>query len=364
MKDMKHIPCILQIILVTCIALTACTNEIPYNEQAREPQLILNAQLTAGAKENYAYLHLSEGNRIGRVTQGSLTLYINGKAAETPEEISPEELCSDLKGTIDDEQFEQLLRNIHFKKFRITSELHPGDHIRLEAIAENGTYHASAETTVPQPIESLQVDTALAYLREYAGDVLYRQYKITLKDLPDEKSYYRLDISHELQQLVTYWTYRYDAGGNLVKEQRDTLLTSVPMPKIINREDIILTDGHPHNYNDEENELFPTTRNKYNLFTDNRFPDASATLKVYTPTYHTEPPYFLNYIDYHNSQTITVSIYSLTEEQYRYQKALNTLDDENYEEVLMEPVSIPTNVTGGLGFVGADSRTQFVLHIP
>lgn len=361
---MKRITYILQTLLSACIALAACTNEIPYNEQARDPQLILNAQLTAGEKVNYAYLHLSEGNRIGRITQGSLTLYINGKAAEPPEEISPEELYSDLKGTIDDEQFELLIRNIHFKKFRITSELHPGDHIRLEAIAENGTYHASAETTVPRPVESLQVDTALAYLREYAGDVLYRQYKITLKDLPGEKNYYRLDISHELQQLVTYWTYRYDAGGNLVKEQRDTLLTSVPMPKIINREDIILTDGHPHNYNDEENELFPTTRNKYNLFTDNRFPDASATLKVYTPTYHTEPPYFLNYIDYHNSQTITVSIYSLTEEQYRYQKALNTLDDENYEEVLMEPVSIPTNVTGGLGFVGADSRTQFVLHIP
>lgn len=361
---MKRITYILQTLLSACIALAACTNEIPYNEQARDPQLILNAQLTAGEKVNYAYLHLSEGNRIGRITQGSLTLYINGKAAETPEEISPEELYSDLKGTIDDEQFELLIRNIHFKKFRITSELHPGDHIRLEAIAENGTYHASAETTVPRPVESLQVDTALAYLREYAGDVLYRQYKITLKDLPGEKNYYRLDISHKLQQLVTYWTYRYDAGGNLVKEQRDTLLTSIPMTKIINREDIILTDGHPHNYNDEENELFPTTRNKYNLFTDNRFSDASATLKVYTPTYHIEPPYFYDYIDYHNSQTITVSIYSLTEEQYRYQKALNTLDDENYEEVLMEPVSIPTNVTGGLGFVGADSRTQFVLHLP
>lgn len=361
---MKRITYILQTLLSACIALAACTNEIPYNEQARDPQLILNAQLTAGEKANYAYLHLSEGNRIGRITQGRLTLYINGKVAETPEEISPEELYSDLKGTIDDEQFELLIRNIHFKKFRITSELHPGDHIRLEAIAENGTYHASAEITVPRPVESLQVDTALAYLREYAGDVLYRQYKITLKDLPGEKNYYRLDISHELQQLVTYWTYRYDAGGNLVKEQRDTLLTSIPMTKIINREDIILTDGHPHNYNDEENELFPTTRNKYNLFTDNRFSDASATLKVYTPTYHIEPPYFYDYIDYHNSQTITVSIYSLTEEQYRYQKALNTLDDENYEEVLMEPVSIPTNVTGGLGFVGADSRTQFVLHLP
>lgn len=185
---MKRITYILQTLLSACIALAACTNEIPYNEQARDPQLILNAQLTAGEKVNYAYLHLSEGNRIGRITQGSLTLYINGKAAETPEEISPEELYNNLKGTIDDEQFELLIRNIHFKKFRITSELHPGDHIRLEAIAENGTYHASAETTVPRPVESLQVDTALAYLREYAGDVLYRQYKITLKDLPGEKT--------------------------------------------------------------------------------------------------------------------------------------------------------------------------------
>lgn len=364
MKDMKHISCILQIILVTCIVLTACTNEIPYNEQARDPQLILNAQLTAGEKENYAYLHLSEGNRIGRVTQGSLTLYINGKAVETPEEISPEELYSDLKGTMDNEQFEQLIRNIHFKKFRITSELHPGDHIRLEAIAENGTYHVSAETTVPRPVESLQVDTALVYLREYWGDALYRRYKITLKDLPGEKSYYRLGINHELRQQITYWFYNYDAEGNLVKEQRDTLITSVPATNIINREDIILTDGHPHNYNDEENELFPIMKNKYNLFTDSQFTDASATLKVYTPIYNSTPPQFINYIDYHNSQTITVSIYSLTEEQYRYQKALNTLDDENYEEVLMEPVSIPTNVTGGLGFVGADSRAQFVLHIP
>jgi hypothetical protein len=360
---MKRIPYILQTLLAACIALAACTNEIPYNEQIYSPQLILNAQLNAGEKENYAYLHLSEGNRIGRVSQGSLTLYINGKSAETPEEISPEELYSDLKGTIDDEQFEQLLRNVHFKKFRITSELHPGDRIRLEAIAENGAYHVSAETTVPRPVESLQVDTALAYLREYQGDVLHRRYKITLKDLPGEKNYYRLDIAHELRQQVTYWAYDYDAEGNLTKEQRDTLLTSVPTTKIINREDVILTDGRPHNYNDEENELFPSIENRYNLFTDSRFTDASVTLKVYTPVYENTPPWVFNYIDYHDSQTITVSIYSLNEEQYRYLKALNTMEDDDYDGVLMEAVSIPSNVSGGLGFVGASTCTKFVLQV-
>lgn len=360
---MKRITYILQTLLTACIALAACTNEIPYNEQIYSPQLILNAQLNAGEKENYAYLHLSEGNRIGRVTQGSLILYINGESAETPEEISPEELYSDLKGTIDDEQFEQLLHNVYFKKFRITSELHPGDHIRLEAIAENGAYHVSAETTVPHPVEYLHVDTALAYLREYQGDVLHRQYKITLKDLPGEKNYYRLNIAHELRQQVTYWAYDYDAEGNLTQEQRDTLLISVPTTKIINREDVILTDGRPHNYNDEENELFPSIENQYNLFTDSRFTDASATLKVYTPVYENTPPWVFNYIDYHDSQTITVSIYSLNEEQYRYLKALNTLEDDDYDGVLMEAVSIPSNVSGGLGFVGASTCTKFVLQV-
>lgn len=43
---MKRITYILQTLLSACIALAACTNEIPYNEQARDPQLILNAQLT------------------------------------------------------------------------------------------------------------------------------------------------------------------------------------------------------------------------------------------------------------------------------------------------------------------------------
>ena len=66
--------------------------------------------------------------------------------------------------------YESLLKSYTlYKLFRLNTPLHPGDNIRLEATAENGKYHASAEVTVPQPIESLHVDTCLAYLREYSG---------------------------------------------------------------------------------------------------------------------------------------------------------------------------------------------------
>ena len=44
----------------------ACENEIPYNPGQQNPQLIMNALLNAGQTENLVYLHLSEGNSIGR----------------------------------------------------------------------------------------------------------------------------------------------------------------------------------------------------------------------------------------------------------------------------------------------------------
>ena len=168
------------IIYITIVSfLTACENEIPYNPGQQDPQIIMNALLETGQAENDVYLHLGEGYSIEHLNEATLFLYINGKIAETPKAVSPEEIYGHLEGELDKEINESLLKSIRFKKYRLTSTLHPGDNIRLEATAENGKYHASAEVTVPQPIESLHVDTCLAYLREYSGQTLYRQYKIT-----------------------------------------------------------------------------------------------------------------------------------------------------------------------------------------
>ncbi len=166
--------------IVAIVLLASCENEIPYNPDNQQPLLIMNAQLDAGKDVNEVYLHLGEGYSIEHLNEATLFLYINGKIAETPKAVSPEEIYGHLEGELDKDIYESLLKSIRFKKYRLTSTLHPGDNIRLEATAENGKYHASAEVTMPQPIESLHVDTCLAYLREYSGQTLYRQYKITL----------------------------------------------------------------------------------------------------------------------------------------------------------------------------------------
>ena len=142
------------IIYITIVGfLTACENEIPYNPGQQDPQIIMNALLETGQAENDVYLHLGEGYSIEHLNEATLFLYINGKIAETPKAVSPEEIYGHLEGELDKDIYESLLKSIRFKKYRLTSTLHPGDNIRLEATAENGKYHASAEVTVPQPIE-------------------------------------------------------------------------------------------------------------------------------------------------------------------------------------------------------------------
>lgn len=42
---------------------------------------------------------------------------------------------------------------------------------------------------------------------------------------------------------------------------------------------------------------------------------------------------------------------------------MNCLNSEDYNETFMEPVIVPQNVSGGLGFVGASSEQQVTLRM-
>ena len=96
----------------------ACENEIPYNPGQQNPQLIMNALLNAGQTENLVYLHLSEGNSIGRINEATLSLYVNDKQAESPQAISPEEYYGNMQNQLDKGQYEALLKSMRFKIFR------------------------------------------------------------------------------------------------------------------------------------------------------------------------------------------------------------------------------------------------------
>lgn len=370
MKAITRLHLIIYITIIT--ALASCENEIPYNPGHLEPLLIMNTQLNADSDSNLVYLHLSEGNDIGRINEATLSLYVNGQLAESPNALTPEEMYGHLKDNYGNDFYEILIKNVHFKKFPLSTALHPGDIVRLEATAENGKYHVSSEVTVPQPIENLQVDTCTANVRVYNGWAPHRQYKITVHDRPNEKNFYRLEILNTLKYRCQYREYAKDENGDLIPSEngwdwvytlKDTLITS-QSNELINREDVILTDGHPSSYDDEENEMFPNIKNKYNVFSDSRFSNSSTTLKVYTELFEDKHFSGLDYVQIYRTHTITVRLLSLTEAQYRYMKALNCLEDENYDEVLMEPVSFPTNVEGGLGFVGVSIGAKATFQFP
>ncbi len=338
----RHILYLIIYISITSL-LTACENEIPYSPKQQDPQLIMNALLNGGEKENFVYLNLSGTQNIQHVEDATVTLYINGKEAEIAEVVELPEAYS---------QNNSIPEIMKQKKFRLSSSFKPGDILRLEAIAEEGQYHVIAEVKVPQPISPIQVDTCLVYIKNNNNWGWYRQFKIAIQDRSDEKNYYRLDIQHE----STLYGYNW--------MEKDTIVTERESRELINREDIVLTDGHSSTSDDDDNGMFTTNiPNKYNIFTDSRFLNANYTLKVYEQmenTYDTQYIYYVHRI----SESITVRLLSITEREYQYLKALNSLESYDYDETIMEPIILPNNVEGGLGFVGVSSETRATLQLP
>ncbi len=337
------------IYMVSALWLTGCEHEIPYNPGNHKPLLIMNALLNTGEEENYVYLHLSEGKSIGQIKQATLSLYVNGQLVEEPQPIIP------LKKAP--------------MTFCLRTAFHPGDHIRLEATAEEGNYRVESEGIVPQPVKELQVDTCITKIFRWGGMKDYRRILITLHDLPDEKNYYRLEVSNHYHIQARYPVPSLNEDGSQVTDEdgtplywfKDTTFNYTDR-ELINREDIILTDGHiSYSDEDEDNEMFPTINNKYNIFTDNQFPNSSATLKVYTAL---DVIYLERYESVHSSPlSLSVRILSLNRNEYLYFKGLNSMDDDDYDVTLMEPVSLPSNVKGGLGFVGLCTEAKVTIGL-
>ena len=67
--------------------------------------------------------------------------------------------------------------------------------VRIDALTDDGKYHAWAEVTVPQrPAEIENIDTLTVPMLEYGHIRKYLRYRITLKDRPNETNYYRIVV--------------------------------------------------------------------------------------------------------------------------------------------------------------------------
>lgn len=342
----------------------ACENEIPFNPDSNRSQLIMNALLMADSTENRVYLSLSGAQHINYINQGYITLYVNGKECETLEDITPQgEEQNDCKLPKDTVLYGQTFyydrEEYALKKartYRMRTRLHPGDQIMLKAKADE-KYQAQATTIVPYPVAPFQMDTLHVQMSAGYGMTFPGiHFHIGLTDRLNEANYYRLSILSGVHQ-----HQREQYGGVTFHKEWDMYINSI--------EDYILNEGNPHSNTEYVNAEFPIILNEYQVFSDHLFRNANCSMDVYclTPqfwseTFDTGEEDYWNYFDYLH-HWLRVRILSIDELQYRYFKALNLLKSPDYEESFMEPIIIPSNVEGGLGFVGACSATTTFINL-
>ncbi len=318
--------------LLTLIILLAasCENDLPFNLKENPPKLVMNALINADSLRNLVFLNLTGREKAGHVKGATLEVRINGVLKESVRPLPPE-----YEG---DPQC----------RFRITGKLTPGDIVQLDALTDDGAYHAWAETTVPQRPEEIEsIDTFRVSNKQTGYSKDYLCYKITIKDRPGETNFYRLVMDKRIT--VNYYD---DDTHYTVQTLHDY--------SFIDREDVVLTDGHPTTQDDEDNGMFDTVKNIYGVFDDSRFRNTSYTMTVYNNTAFYD--YTSNHVTTEKIEVV-VRLLSIAEQEYYYLKALNFVDSDAYDETVNEPIKYPSNVQGGTGLVSISTEVSRTITI-
>lgn len=319
--------------LIATLTIVSCENELPFSIKDNPPKLVMNALINTESQTNLLFLNVTGKEATTHIQNATIEVRVNGQLAESLRPLPPEQ-----EG---DPQC----------RFNITSKFTPGDVVRIDALTDDGKYHAWAEVTVPQrPAEIENIDTLTVPMLEYGHKMNYLRYRITLKDRPGETNYYRIVVDKQ----TTLWKYNYEEEG-----KGEYIFWTKHSYSFIGREDIVLTDGQPSTGEDEDNGIFDTARNIYGVFDDSRFKDTSYTMTVYNST-HIETA---GEEGYFNAMDVIIRLRSITEVEYYYLKALNLVDSDIYDETIDEPIKYPGNVHGGTGIVGISTEVSATIPI-
>lgn len=246
-------------------------------------------------------------------------------------------------------------------------------------------------------------------------------FKITVPDISAQADYYRLSINADFSERKTEWmrqNYYYyewenvDSVSEALSVEADTVVpvsfsdaagdkeiqfyylqktfgshnqTSRQLDFSYNG-DPILSEGEmktsTSDDSDLESDFLNTVKNKYKVFSDHRFSGGSADLRISLPMPFTEnldvPEDLFIESDYFKlpdeyliksgttyNMKVRLLLQSISENQFYYLKALNTIESEDYEDMaqLSGTLKIPSNVSGGCGniCITTNSVLEFTL---
>lgn len=354
------------LIPILTLLVGACTNTIDYDFNQVKPVLMVTGWLDQAAEIQTVCVSLSDGGLVKSVDEATVTCYVNGEevasASAVPE--TKKDYNSRLAVYQDPAYYRQL-------PVTFPASLKPGDKVKLTIEANHGAYRASSqELTVPETVEITRVDTARVTVMHLDWSDSYLQVWADVPDRKGEDNWYCISLRE-----ISDGTYSFQDGGP------DVSITLDMSRSIRDIGDPILLDG---GMGQEDLNVFSLSGNgAFACFTDQLFRDGMAHLKMNTfSSWDDEGPDFMllsdllvQQIGYEEIESrglercraehrLEVRLSHCSQEAYHYLRSLRTITSEGYYPEIVEPVTIPTNIVDGVGFVEVVNTAVARIDLP
>ena len=343
-------------LLALSVLVVSCYEEIILPVGDETPVAILNAQWNTQETTHRVELSVSRQNRVWALSGADVRITVNGKATYTATE-EPSAYASDPYY----DPWEQV--------YAFDAVIQPGDEVRIEA--RKDAFALSATVQAPPAVDLSLIDTTTVRMA-YLGEIdEYLQVKVNFRDLPGT-SWYRVAACMESE-------YAYlDEDGNPVPDLAGTYVYWMAPETGF---DPIISEGGGKNGGMDIGALL-FEEESYSCFSDQPFQDQECTIRPLFHPYsiygfydrYMAPEWFYDAEDgsiyeylyglpYRSHRTARLQVRTIDFAQYHYLKALQNLDTYGTEMTfLVEPTTLPSNVEGGLGFVGLETVSEVVFY--
>ena len=356
------------IIPVLMLLAGACTNYIDYDFSQVKPELMVLGWLDASTTSQTVSVSLSEGGLVKLVEEATVTCYVNGEPVAVVSATPEEEKNAD-----DDHSFFSSGDQNYYRQLPVSfsATFKPGDKVRLTFEANHGTYRASSpELTVPGAVEITKLDTARVTVTHLDYSDRYLQIRADVPDRKDEDNWYCITLHN-----VTDGTFSYKDG------RPDLFASTESILYIRDLDDPILLDGNMGQ--SEDLNLFDFSGNgEFACFSDQMFRDGTAHLKMNSFSswsdeganfYGLRRDLYKNYgYDAFNEELdkcraehrLEVHLSHCSQDAYYYLRSLRTISSEGYDPRIVEPVTVPSNIIDGIGYVDIVNTTVARIELP
>ncbi len=331
------------ILTVLCALLfSSCEKTIDFDGEGTAPMIVVNGLLVPG---NPIEVSVSKSQSLLTgsyffefLTDAKVDLYIDGEFAET--------LIAEQSDEPENPYYDTGYRRWFFKGQTIAEN---GKTYRLE-VTNEGLQAVTCETTVPEPVQLMAVDTATEFIPADYGKQEMLGVKIKFADDVENKNFYRIQVDQ-----LNGVNKNYYSG---TEQNSDTVFLSKQLALYLNLFDPVF--GGSTNEADEI--VTGTPYNRYALFDDGEISGEEYTVKVkillnYRNTYRSD----ILDEDSGNFYERQIILYSLSPEYYEYLKSA-TNHFYYADDYFSEPVPVYSNVNGGMGiFAALDSASYSIL---